>query len=191
MSETERIETSQFAEILDHLRREMEAVRSLESTQIQRLEGNLRVSRMRAALAAEIARKIQVSESEGPLIKDLIRDLMRFQEASEAKTVRIEAGTVLSASAALTGYALPIAVPIEPDAGARRHPRQVSFPPQIIQVWGYAIALSVILGGIGFLLSGSSELLKPVLAVCFAGGLVGTMLAVIRSLQEDRTGIFR
>jgi hypothetical protein len=191
MSETERIETSQFAEILDHLRREMEAVRSLESTQIQRLEGNLRVSRMRAALAAEIARKIQVSESEGPWIKDLIRDLMRFQEASEAKTVRIEAGTVLSASAALTGYALPIAVPIEPDAGARRHPRQVSFPPQIIQVWGYAIALSVILGGIGFLLSGSSELLKPVLAVCFAGGLVGTMLAVIRSLQEDRTGIFR
>jgi hypothetical protein len=64
-------------------------------------------------------------------------------------------------------------------------------PPQLIEVWGYSIALSVILGSVGVLLSGSSEILIPVIAVCFAGGVIGSVLAFIRSLQNDRTGIFR
>ena len=56
----------------------------------------------------------------------------------------------------------------------------------IIEVWSYSGVLAVILTAIGWLFSGSLRLLGPVVFVCIAGGVIGTVLALLRFVQEQQ-----
>jgi hypothetical protein len=58
----------------------------------------------------------------------------------------------------------------------------------VVEAWSYAIVLAIILNGIGWLFSGSLGLLEPIVFVCAAGGIVGTVLAILRSVQEQQNG---
>src|SRR5258705_8946629 len=54
----------------------------------------------------------------------------------------------------------------------------------IWQIWCYALVLFLVTGGVASFLSGSPRLLLPILGVCFTGGVVGTLVAILRSISE-------
>jgi hypothetical protein len=56
----------------------------------------------------------------------------------------------------------------------------------IIEVWIYSSGLAIILGAVVSVLSGSIRLLEPIIAVCVASGVVGTVMALLRSAQEEQ-----
>jgi hypothetical protein len=58
----------------------------------------------------------------------------------------------------------------------------------IVEVWSYSGVLAAILTAIGWLFSGSLRLLGPVVFVCVAGGVIGTVLALLRFAQEQQDG---
>lgn len=85
--------------------------------------------------------------------------------------------------------------------GSRLEPTSVAFKDElrdterpaplyrwVAEVWGYAAVLAAILIGVSRLLSGSFGLVPMVAYVCVAGGLVGTVLALLRSVQERKNG---
>jgi hypothetical protein len=57
------------------------------------------------------------------------------------------------------------------------------FGTLVAQVWGYTISLAVFLGIVSFLLSGSAKLLPLIALVCTACGVVGTLVALLRSFE--------
>jgi hypothetical protein len=54
----------------------------------------------------------------------------------------------------------------------------------ISEVLSYTLGVALITGVMGWLLSGSPRILIPVAAVCAAGAIVGTLVAILRSLEE-------
>jgi hypothetical protein len=82
-------------------------------------------------------------------------------------------------------------------AAGRRQDKKIvdsttpSFRLWLTQIWGYAFALAVGFIGIGKLLSGSFVLLVPIVCVCIAGGIVGTLLAFLRSIEEKESAVPR
>ena len=127
-------------------------------------------------------------------------------------------GAVKSAKAAVSGALLPRfaskSLINSPRAGAETHEPE-TFPPRrpwsaqaetppssggdrwrtpffgwMVEVWSYAAVLGAILIGVGWLFSGSLELLPVIVFVCIAGGVVGTVLAALRSVQERKNGAY-